>query len=240
MKLDILAIAVHPDDVELSCSGTLISHIHQGKKVGVLDLTRGEMGTRGTPETRAQESAEATRIMGLHARENLGFRDIFFVNDEWHKLEVVKMLRKYQPEIVLANAVFDRHPDHIRASELVEEACFWSGLANIKTDLDGSIQAEWRPKNVYHYVQSRYVKPDFIVDVTPYWAQKMEAIRAFKSQFYVPGTGVAGKETFISTPAFMQFLEARGREYGMAINVEFGEGFTSAKAVGVKDIFGLL
>ena len=186
IKLDILALAAHPDDVELSSAGTLIKAIQQGKKAGIVDFTRGELGTRGTPEIRMQEAQAAATIMGLSARENLGFRDGFFKNDEEHQLEVVKAIRKYQPEIVLANAIDDRHPDHGRASFLSKEACFLAGLAMIETVVDGVKQTPWRPKAVYHYIQSIPHTPDFIVDVSSVWETKMNAIRAFKTQFHDP------------------------------------------------------
>src|SRR5688572_10438680 len=177
MKLDLLAFAAHPDDAEMSCGGTLLAHIELGKKVGIVDLTRGELGTRGTPEIRQQESDAATKIIGLHARENLGFADGFFENNKEHKLKVVEVLRKYQPEIVLLNAISDRHPDHGRGSTLVSEACFLSGLKMVETVGDNGVkQTAWRPKQVYHYIQDRVHTPDFVMDITPYWEKKMEAI----------------------------------------------------------------
>jgi len=186
MKLDILAFAAHPDDVELSCSGTLIKAVKAGKKAGIVDLTRGELGTRGTPEIRDQEAAHSAEIMGLSARENLGFRDGFFVNDEAHQLEMIKMIRKYQPDIVLANAFDDRHPDHGRGSQLAKDACFKAGLKMIETELDGEVQKKWRPRLVYHYIQSIQREPDFVVDVSDVWEQREESVRALKSQFFDP------------------------------------------------------
>ncbi|WP_416866025.1 MAG: bacillithiol biosynthesis deacetylase BshB1 [Imperialibacter sp.] len=237
MKLDILVFTAHPDDAELACAGTLISHIEMGKKVGIVDLTRGELGTRGTPEARAAEATEASKVMGIHVRENLGFRDGFFTEDEHHKLEVVKMIRKYQPEIILANAIRDRHPDHGRASRLVSEASFVSGLRMVETSIDGNPQQPWRAKNVYHYIQSNFIMPDFIVDVSAAWGKKMQAIKCFKSQFYDP----ASKEpsTFISSPEFMKMLESRGKELGHSIGAAYGEGFTVERHLGVKDLFHL-
>jgi len=180
MKLDILVLAVHPDDAELGCSGTILKHIAEGKKVGIIDFTRGELGTRGTAETRDQEAAESAKILGLHARENLGFRDGFFINDEKHQLEVIKMIRKYQPEIVLSNALDDRHPDHGRAGDLANDACFYSGLSKVETTLDGQIQQHWRPSLVLQYIQDRYFKPDIIIDITPYIETKIACIQHLK------------------------------------------------------------
>ena len=238
IKLDILALAAHPDDVELSSAGTLIKAIQQGKKAGIVDFTRGELGTRGTPEIRMQEAQAAATIMGLSARENLGFRDGFFKNDEEHQLEVVKAIRKYQPEIVLANAIDDRHPDHGRASFLSKEACFLAGLAMIETVVDGVKQTPWRPKAVYHYIQSIPHTPDFIVDVSSVWETKMNAIRAFKTQFHDPKSGEP--ETYISSPRFMKMVDSRGIHYGHEIGVEYGEGFTVERAIGTGTIFNLI
>ena len=238
IKLDILALAAHPDDVELSSAGTLIKAIQQGKKAGIVDFTRGELGTRGTPEIRMQEAQAAATIMGLSARENLGFRDGFFKNDEEHQLEVVKAIRKYQPEIVLANAIDDRHPDHGRASFLSKEACFLAGLAMIETVVDGVKQAPWRPKAVYHYIQCIPHTPDFIVDVSSVWETKMNAIRAFKTQFHDPKSGE--RETYISSPRFMKMVDSRGIHYGHEIGVEYGEGFTVERAIGTDTIFNLI
>lgn len=238
MKLDILVIAAHPDDAELTCSGTIMSHIAQGKKVGIIDLTRGEMGTRGTPETRAKESAVASSIMGLSARENLGFEDIFFANDRNHQMALVKMIRKYQPDILIGNAISDRHPDHGKAGSLTTVASFMAGLAKVETNLDDQCQKAWRPAAVYHYIQSNYLKPDFVVDISAFWKRKMEAIRAFKSQFFDPNS--KEPETFVSSPEFMKMIEARAKEYGHSIGVEYGEGFTVERNIGIKNMFDLL
>ncbi|WP_192820940.1 bacillithiol biosynthesis deacetylase BshB1 [Rufibacter sp. LB8] len=242
MKLDLLAFASHPDDAELGCVGTILAHKAQGKKVGIVDLTRGELGTRGTPETRAQESAAATQLLGLDARENLGMADGFFKNDEAHQRLVIAAIRKYQPEIVLLNAIYDRHPDHGRGSQLVSEACFLSGLRQVKTlDENGIEQEAWRPKAVYHYIQDRMITPDLIVDVTPYWETKVEAIRAFKSQFFTPANEDTGEPaTYISSPEFMRFIEARALEFGHAIGATYGEGFTKERHIGVKNLFDLM
>lgn len=237
MKLDILVFAAHPDDAELSCSGTIISHVNKGKKVGIVDLTRGELGTRGTPQVREKEAAAASGVMGLAVRENLGFRDGFFVNDEAHQLEVVKMIRKYRPSVVLANAIEDRHPDHGRASRLVSEAVFISGLKMVKTVSSTSGQESWRPSAVYHYIQSVFITPDFVVDVSDAWDKKMEAIRCFGSQFFDPNS--KEPETYISSPEFLKMIESRGKELGHAIGVKHGEGFTKERHLGVSDLFYL-
>lgn len=238
MKLDILAFAAHPDDVELACSGTVIKHVKAGKKAGVVDLTRGEMGTRGTPEIRDLEAESAAKIMGLSVRDNLRFRDVYFTNDEIHQLEVVKKIRKYQPEIVLANAIHDRHPDHTKASQLVSQACFMAGLSKMETDVDGKTQKEWRPKAIYHYVQSSYVQPDFVVDVSEVWEQKMESIRAYGSQFH--NSNSDEPETFISSSQFLDLIEARSLDLGKTIGTSRGEGFTVERLPGVNSLFDLL
>lgn len=237
MKLDILVIAAHPDDAELACSGTIASHIAKGFKVGILDLTKGEMGTRGTPELRLKESAKAAEILGLSARENAGFKDIYFLDDEKHQIEIIKIIRKYRPEIVLANAVSDRHPDHGKGGALASHACFMSGLRKIETFLDGEEQEAWRPKFVYHYIQNNYIQPDFVVDITDYWDKKIESIKAFRSQFYDPNS--QEPESFISSEGFLDFIEARAKEYGHSIMVKYGEGFTVERMIGVDNLFDL-
>jgi bacillithiol biosynthesis deacetylase BshB1 len=237
MKLDILVIAAHPDDAELACSGTIASQIAKGYKVGILDLTKGEMGTRGTPEIRMQESEESSRILGISARENIGFKDIFFKDDDPHRLEIIKIIRKYQPEIVLANAVSDRHPDHGKGGAVASNACFMSGLRKIETTLDGIAQDPWRPKYVYHYIQNNYIKPDFVVDITDFWETKIESIKAFKSQFYDPNNKEPA--SFISSAEFLDFIEARAREFGHSIMVKYGEGFTVERNLGITDLFDL-
>ncbi len=239
MKLDILAFSSHPDDIELSCAGTLIAQVQAGQKVGIVDLTKGELGTRGTPELRDAEAKAATAIMGLAVRENLGFADGFFQNDRFHQLEVVRVLRQYQPEIVIANATTDRHPDHGRGSILVSEACFLAGLKQLNTtDADGQSQVAWRPKVVYHYIQDRYIQPDFVVDITPFWNIKLEAIKAFKSQFFDPNS--TEPNTYISNPDFLNFIEARSREMGHLIGTTYGEGFTKERHIGVRNLFDLI
>lgn len=239
MKLDILVLAAHPDDAELGVGGTIAAHIAKGRKVGVVDFTRGELGTRGTPETRASEAAEGSKIMGLTVRENLGLADGFFRNDEAHQRVVIQAIRKYQPEIVLANAIHDRHSDHGKGAELAADACFLSGLVKIETkDEQGNLQKAWRPKAVYHYIQSQFIEPDFIVDITAHWETKVAAVKAFKTQFFDPNS----KEpmTYISTPEFMDLVEARAIEFGHAIGVKYGEGFTVRRYLGVSDLFDLM
>jgi bacillithiol biosynthesis deacetylase BshB1 len=225
MKLDILVMAAHPDDAELSCAGTILKHIAAGKKVGIVDFTRGELGTRGTPEIRLQESVDATKILGLQARENLGIRDGFFRNDEETQLKLIEVIRKYQPDIVLANALEDRHPDHGKGAQLAIDACFLSGLRQIKT---GNLPA-WRPAQVYHYIQDRYLEPDFVVDISTQWDEKEAAIRAFKSQFFDPSS--AEPASYISSPDFLNFIQARAMEMGHKIGVKYGEGFQSQKTL---------
>ncbi len=238
MKLDILAIAAHPDDVELSCSGTLLVHSSQGKKVGILDLTQGELGTRGTPSIREKEAHHAASLLDVAFRYNLKLRDGFFKNDEQHQLEVIKLIRKYQPEIVLANAITDRHPDHGRAAQLISDSCFLAGLIKIETTDEGVMQKPWRPKKVYHYIQDRWIKPQLVVDITPFWNKKIESIRAFQSQFYNPQT--QEPQTYISTPEFLEFIEARAKEMGHLIGVKYGEGFTTQSYIGVGNLFHLI
>lgn len=238
MKLDILVIAAHPDDAEIGCSGTILSHIAAGRKVGILDLTRGELGTRGTPELRLQESAAASALLGIHARENLGFRDGFFTNDEAHQIKIVEIIRKYQPEIVLANAVQDRHPDHGKGSALISVSCFLSGLRRIETSHGDGAQAPWRPKAVYHFIQDYYLKPDFIVDISLFMERKIEVLKLYKSQFHDPDS--TEPPTVLTSPDFMDRIRARAREYGKAGDIEFGEGFTVERMIGVKDLFDLI
>jgi N-acetylglucosamine malate deacetylase 1 len=237
MKLDLLAIGIHPDDVELSCSGTLLKHIALGKKAGILDLTQGELGTRGSAELRLKEAEEAARILGITTRINLGFADGFFKNDKEHQLAIIQQIRKYTPEIVFANAVSDRHPDHGRASQLISEACFYSGLRRIETELDGKPQQSWRPKVVYHYIQDRYIKPDFVVDISEYVDKKMEAIMAFKSQFFNPESKEPSSP--ISSKEFIDFIKSRMQVFGRDINAKYAEGFTVERTIGIENIFDL-
>lgn len=238
MKLDILVLAAHPDDAEMSCGGTLAREIANGKKVGIVDLTRGELGTRGTPEIRLQEAAEAGRILGISARENLGFRDGFFVNDEAHQLKVVEVIRRYQPDLLIANAIDDRHPDHGKGAALAESAHFLSGLRRIGTfEPDGTPQQPWRARQVFHYIQDRYIKPDIVVDISGFWEKKVESVQAYRSQFYNPESDEP--TSYISSKAFFDFLIARWRETGHQIGAEFGEGFTSYRQLGTDSLFSL-
>lgn len=237
MKLDILVFAVHPDDAELGCSGTILKHIAAGKRVGIVDLTRGELGTRGTAETRDMEAKDSAQILGLHARENLGMKDGFFKNDEAHQIQVIQMIRKYRPEIVLSNALHDRHPDHGRGGELIYDAAFLSGLIKVATKHDGMEQEAWRPKMLLQYIQDRYIEPDILIDVTDFWDKKMEAVQAFSTQFFNPEKDDQG--TYISSPEFLMVIEARAREFGKYIGATYAEGFTSRKYLGVDDLFQL-
>lgn len=223
-KLDILAIGAHPDDVELGCAGTLAKEISLGKMVGIVDLTRGELGTRGSAEIRAEESAAAAKILGVVARENLGFKDGFFINDEQHQKALIKLIRKYQPEVVLCNAVEDRHIDHAKGSKLVSDACFLSGLRRIETELDGVSQVEWRPKRVYHYIQWQPITPDFVVDITGFIDAKIDAVAAYSSQFYDPGS--KEPESPISSKNFFDSIVYRARDLGRLVGVDHAEGFT--------------
>ena len=243
MKVDILAVGVHPDDVELSCSGTLLRHIASGKTVGLLDLTRGELGTRGTAEIRDREAAEAARLMGAQFRKNLGMADGYFEVNRDHLLPILQVLREHQPDIVLANALKDRHADHGRAAKLVADACFYSGLAKIETLGDNGLpQASWRPRALYHYIQDHNLVPDFVVDIAPFIEKKMELVLAFRSQFYLPQDTEFSDEpqTPISGRDFFDFLKAKARTYGREAGLEFAEGFNVARTPGVQDLFSLI
>jgi bacillithiol biosynthesis deacetylase BshB1 len=239
MKLDILVIAAHPDDAELGAGGSIAKAVNEGLKVGILDLTRGELGTRGTPETRENEASAAADILGVVVRENADLPDGFLANTKEFQLRILPFIRNYQPDIVLANAIRDRHPDHAKASKLISDACFLSGLKAIETEWEGEKQESWRPNAVYHFVQDYYIKPDFIVDITETWETKMKAVKAFSSQFY-QGKDDKGPVTPISTKGFIQALEARAREYGRLIKSEFGEGFTVERPPGVKSFRNLI
>lgn len=238
MKIDVLAFGAHPDDVELSCAGTILQLVRAGRKVGVVDLTRGELGTRGTPEIRDQEARDAGRILGLSCRENLGMRDGFFENDEAHQLQVIKMIRKYRPEIILCNAVSDRHPDHGRGAELVSRSAFLAGLLKIQTEVDGLVQSPWKCRAVYHYIQDRYITPDFVVDVGPVWQERMEAVLAFKSQFFNPESNEP--ETPISSREFLAYLEAKAQVFARPAGLKFAEGYLTARTPAVNDLFQLI
>lgn len=234
LKLDILAIAAHPDDVELSCAGTLMKMASQGKKIGILDLTRGELGTRGTPEIRAQEAAASSKIMGLDVRMNLGYKDGFFQNDETHQRGIIEVIRLLRPDVVLVNAPYDRHPDHGKGSTLAHDAAFLAGLRRIETSYQGIAQEAWRPAKVWRYIQDQLIMPDFIVDITPFMERKLDAIRAFSSQFFDPSSDEPA--TYISSQDFFEFVKARAREYGHLIGGTFGEGFVAEKPLRVEDL----
>lgn len=240
MKLDILAFGAHPDDVELCAAATIAKEVARGKKVGIIDLTRGELGTRGSAEIRDKEAAEAGRILGLAVRENMEFADGFFRNDRDHQLAIVKMIRKYRPDIVLCNAIDDRHIDHARASSLVSDACFLSGLVKIDTQMDGedSWQDPWRPARVYHYIQWKNLEPDFVVDVTGYMDKKVEAISAYASQLYDPGSN--SPNTPISSKNFRESIEYRSKDLGRLVGVDFAEGFTVERYVAVRSLGDLI
>ncbi|MFI5128723.1 MAG: bacillithiol biosynthesis deacetylase BshB1 [Chitinophagales bacterium] len=241
MKLDILAIGVHPDDVELGCSGTLISEIKRGKKAGIVDLTQGELSTRGTVETRYQESANAANIIGASVRENLKMRDGFFRNDEAHQIQVIETIRKYQPEIVIGNILSDRHPDHGRAGQLINTACYLSGLARIETkDKNGSKQEKWRPKYYLQYMQDWYHEPDLLMDISDVFEQRMKSIEAYTTQFHTSAADADGPLTYISTPDFLDSVIARARMLGKRIGVKYAEGFITEKKIGIKSLDALL
>jgi len=239
MKLDVLAIGAHPDDVELGCAGVLIKEVARGKKVGIVDLTQGELGTRGTIETRYQEAADAARIMGIHARENLKMRDGFFVNDETHQLQLIAVIRKYKPEIIIGNILEDRHPDHGKAGKLIYDACFLAGLKQVKTlDEEGNQQEKWRPKQLFEYIQDRFYEPNVIVDISDVWEQKMKAVAAYTTQFHSSGSNEP--QTYISSPEFMDAIVSRARLLGKRIGVQFGEGFLSKKSIGISNLDALV
>jgi len=234
MKLDILCFAAHPDDVELGCSGTILHHKKLGKKIGVIDLTQGELGTRGSAELRMIESENASKIMQLDARENLKMADGFFENNQENKIKIIECIRKYQPEIIIANAISDRHIDHGRASALVHDAAFLSGLKKIETFQNGKIQEAWRPKNILHYIQDYLIKPDLLVDITDYMDTKIEIIKCFSSQFYDKKTNE--KETPISVDYFFDYVKGRAMDFGRFSGVKYAEGFNVSKPISLSDI----
>lgn len=238
LKLDILVLSVHPDDAELGCGGTLLKHIALGKKVGIVDLTQGELGTRGSAEIRAKEAEAAGKILGLAARENLAIPDGFFENTKQYQLKVIEAIRKYQPEIIITNAYHDRHPDHGRACNLVTDSAFLSGLRKIETYADGKLQEPWRAELLLHFIQDVYIEPDIVVDITDYWDKKIESVNAYGSQFYNP-EWEEEPQTYISSPDFIAVVEARAREFGKAIHVKYAEGFTSRRILGVDNLFNL-
>lgn len=241
MKLDLLAIGVHPDDVELGCSGTLINEIKRGKKAGIVDLTQGELGTRGSVETRYREADTASMIIGAAIRDNLKMRDGFFKNDEAHQLQLIQTIRKYQPEIVIGNILNDRHPDHGRAGQLISDACFLSGLAKIETkDEEGRLQAKWRPKYFLQYMQDWYHEPDLLIDISDVFEQRMQAVAAYSTQFHTTGSETAGPQTYISTPDFLDSVIARARMLGKRIGVKYAEGFITEKKIGIRNLDALI
>jgi bacillithiol biosynthesis deacetylase BshB1 len=237
-KLDILAFGAHPDDVELGCSGAILAAVAEGKKVGIIDLTKGELGTRGTVEIRLNEAQEASKVLGVTIRENLGMADGFFKNDQEHQLTIVECIRRFQPSIVLCNAPEDRHPDHDRAASLVSDACFLEGLSKIKSTHNGVEQLAWRPANVFHYIQSRNLTPSFVVDISAHMDKKMASILAHASQFYDPNS--KEPSTFISGNSFLEFVKGRAKELGQQIGVDYAEGFISNKIIGVKSFDGII
>lgn len=238
MKLDILAFGAHPDDIELGCSGTIAKEISLGKKVGIIDLTRGELGTRGSVEIRNAEAAKAMEILGVSVRQNLDMRDGFFINDEAHQMRIIEIIRKYKPEIVLCNAVEDRHIDHGKGSSLVSDACFLSGLRQIKTEYEGEAQEAWRPKVVYHYIQWKNLEPDFVVNITGFMEVKMESILAYGSQFYDPNS--KEPESPISSKNFLDSVRYRAQDLGRIIGTQYGEGFTVERYLAVNSLGDLI
>ena len=241
MKLDILAIGVHPDDVELGCSGTILNEVNNGKVVGILDLTQGELGTRGTIQTRYEEASRAAAILRVSMRDNLKMRDGFFRNDEEHQMQLIAALRTYQPEIVFANILNDRHPDHGRAGQLIADACFLSGLSKVETvDKSGKAQARWRPKLVLHYLQDWYHEPDLLIDISDVFEERMKAIECYTTQFHTSASGSEGPQTYISSPDFLESIVARARMFGKRIGVKYAEGFISEKKIGIRNLDSIL
>jgi bacillithiol biosynthesis deacetylase BshB1 len=238
MKLDILAFGVHPDDVELGCSGTLMAALAEGKQVGIVDLTRGELGTRGNAETRKTEADNAAAVMGIKVRENLGLADGFFQQNEESLRKLITVIRKYQPDIILANALHDRHPDHGRSGKLAADAAFLSGLRKVETSLDGQPQEAWKPSYVFHYIQDRFMEPSFVVDITPHMDKKIEAVLAYTTQFFNPD--LDEPQTYISSPQFLETVKARALELGKRIGVGFAEGFCTEKTIGVRSLDALI
>ena len=239
MKIDLLAFGIHPDDVELGCAGVLLSEKKSGKKTVIIDLTQGELGTRGTAETRKEEAADAAKILGVNARENLMMADGFFENNEINQRKIITVLRKYQPEIIFCNAPEDRHPDHGRSASLVEDAAFLAGLSKIETFYNNELQKAWRPKYVFNFIQDRYLKPDFVVDISDTMEQKIQSIKAYKTQFFNTDAQV-GPQTYISTPEFLDSVVARAAMFGKMIGVKYAEGFLSKKMIGFKSIDALV
>ncbi len=240
MKVDILAFGVHPDDIELGCSGTIMAAIAEGKSVGIVDLTQGELGTRGSVETRKSEAMAAAKVMGVAVRENLAMADGFFVNDEISKRKIITVIRKYQPDIILCNAPEDRHPDHGRSAKLVSDAAFLSGLRKIETQIEGVLQEAWRPAYVFHYIQDRFIHPSFVVDITAFMEKKIETILCYQTQFYNDNYNSNEPQTYISSPQFLESLKARALMLGKRIGVNYAEGFISEKVLGIKSFDGFV
>ena len=238
MKLNILAFGAHPDDVELGCGATIAKEISLGKKVGIVDLTRGELGTRGSADIRDVEAAKSAEILGVSVRENLGFADGFFINDKEHQLAIIKMIRKYKPDVVLCNAIDDRHIDHPKGSKVVSDACFLSGLMKIETELDGEQQEKWRPKQVYHYIQWKNIEPDFVVDVTGFMEKKEASVLAYSSQFFDPTSNEP--ETPITSKNFTESINYRAKDLGRLIGVDYAEGFTSERYIAIENLSKLI
>jgi len=237
-KLDILAFGAHPDDVELGCGGTLFAAVAEGKKIGIIDLTKGELGTRGSVADRLKEALLAGEMIGAAVRENLGMKDGFFVNDQAHQMVIIEIIRKYQPDIILCNAPEDRHPDHGKAAKLVADAAFFSGLVKIQSTSNGIEQTAWKPKQVFHYIQSRNLQPNFVVDISAFMDKKMESIMAHASQFYNPNS--KEPNTFISSDSFLEFIKGRAKEFGQQVGVQYAEGFISEKMIGIHSFDGLI
>lgn len=237
MKLDLLVFGAHPDDVELGCGGTVAKEVARGKRVGIIDLTQGELGTRGNADTRFEEATNSAEILGVKIRENLGFADGFFVNDRNHQLQVITMIRKYRPEMIICNAITDRHIDHGRGSQLVSDACFLSGLVKIETEYDGKNQEQWRPKAVYHYIQWKNISPDITVDISDFIETKMKSVMSYKTQFHDPDSDAP--ETPISSLNFAESIKYRARDLGRLVGVEYAEGFTVERLMGVDSLFDL-
>ena len=238
-KIDILAFGAHPDDIELSCAGTILKHINLGMSVGAIDLTEGELSTRGTLDSRAKETKEASRLMGLKFRHNLKIEDGFVdTNNRKHQLEIIKFIRHYKPEIVLCNATHDRHPDHAQASELISKSCFLSGLIKLESDFNGKLQDSWRPKQVIHYIQWESIKPDFLIDISDFMEKKLEIVNAYESQFFNPRS--VEPETPISSQQFINSVRYRAADFGRLLGVDYAEGFTSDKLIGLKHLQDLI
>jgi N-acetylglucosamine malate deacetylase 1 len=239
MKLDVLAIGVHPDDVELSCAGVLLVEKNKGKKTGIIDLTLGELGTRGSAETRLQEATEAAKILNVDVRENLKMADGFFENNREHQLRIIQAIRKYQPDVILCNAPSDRHPDHGRSARLVSDAAFLAGLMKIETKNEGENQDPWKPAYILNYIQDKFIYPSFVIDITDVFETKLASIKAYGTQFHNPDAG-DGPQTYISTPGFLESIICRSKMMGRMIGVKHGEGFITEKITGLRSLDALI